>query len=116
MADRTVRRNVALLVDPPRGTAGRPSTALTADQAARLLAAAEADKAMRANVVVSLLTGARTEELWGLTWTTSTSRGTTDRRAMALGAGRRGDQDTPSTRNWLNTESASARDRNSVNP
>jgi hypothetical protein len=28
-----VKRNVALLVDPPRGTAGRPSKALTADQA-----------------------------------------------------------------------------------
>ena len=53
-----VKRNVALLVDPPRGTAGRPSKALTADQAARLLAAAEADEAMRAYVVVSLLTGA----------------------------------------------------------
>ena len=64
-----VKRNVALLVDPPRGTAGRPSKALTADQAARLLAAAEADEAMRAYVVVSLLTGARTEELRALTWT-----------------------------------------------
>jgi hypothetical protein len=47
-----VKRNVALLVDPPRGTAGRPSKALTADQAARLLAAAEVDEAMRAYVVV----------------------------------------------------------------
>jgi hypothetical protein len=64
-----VKRNVALLVDPPRGTAGRPSKALTADQAVRLLAAAEADEAMRAYVVVSLLTGARTEELRALTWT-----------------------------------------------
>ena len=62
-----MKRNVALLVDPPRGTAGRPSEALTADQAARLLAAAEADEAMRAYVVVSLLTGARTEELRALT-------------------------------------------------
>ena len=41
-----VKRNVALLVDPPWGTAGRPSKALMADQAARLLAAAEADEAM----------------------------------------------------------------------
>jgi len=64
-----VKRNVALLVDPPRGTAGRPSKALTADQVARLLAAAEADEAMRTYVVVSLLTGARTEELRALTWT-----------------------------------------------
>jgi integrase len=64
-----VKRNVALLVDPPRGTVGRPSKALTADQATRLLAAAEADDAMRAYVVVSLLTGARTEELRALTWT-----------------------------------------------
>jgi integrase len=64
-----VNRNVALLVDPPRGTASHPSKALTADQATRLLAAAEADDAMRAYVVVSLLTGARTEELRALTWT-----------------------------------------------
>jgi integrase len=42
---------------------------LTADQAARLLAAAEADEAMRAYVVVSLLTGAQAEELRTLTWT-----------------------------------------------
>ena len=48
---------------------GRPSKALTADQAARLLAAAEANEAMRAYVVVSLLTGAGTEELRALTWT-----------------------------------------------
>jgi integrase len=64
-----VKRNVALLVDPPRGTAGRPSRALTADQATRLLTAAEADDAMRAYVVVSLITRARTEELRALTWT-----------------------------------------------
>ena len=64
-----VKRNVALLVDPPRGSAGRPSKALMVDQAARLLSAAEADEAMRAYVVVSLLTGARTEELRALAWT-----------------------------------------------
>ena len=67
---------------------------MTADQAAQLLEAAETDEAMGANVVVSLLTGARTEELRVLTWTHVDLKGkTTDRRAVVLGAGRRGDQD-----------------------
>lgn len=62
-----VRRNVALLCQPPRGTTGRPSKSLTLDQARAVLAAAEGT-AMHAYVVVSLLTGARTEELRALTW------------------------------------------------
>lgn len=62
-----VRRNVALLCQPPRGTAGRPSKSLTFNQARAVLASAEGT-AMHAYVVVSLLTGARTEELRALTW------------------------------------------------
>ena len=62
-----VRRNVALLCDVPRGRAGRPSKSLTLDQAKALLAAAERTS-MYAYIAVSLLTGARTEELRALTW------------------------------------------------
>ena len=62
-----VRRNVALLCDVPRGRAGRPSKSLTLDQAKALVAAAE-DSGMYAYIVVSLFTGARTEELRALTW------------------------------------------------
>lgn len=63
-----VGRNVAALVDAPRGTAGRPSKSLTFAQAEQLVAAAREDRGMRAYVVVSLFTGARTEELRALTW------------------------------------------------
>ncbi|GAA5145807.1 site-specific integrase [Pseudonocardia eucalypti] len=65
-----VRRNVVLLCDCPTGQSGRPSKALNYTQAETLLAAAE-DPAMGsigAYVVVSLLTGARTEELRELAW------------------------------------------------
>jgi hypothetical protein len=58
-----VKRNVALLCDVPRGTAGRPSKSLTLAQAADLLIAAKKYPTMHAYIVVSLLTGARTEEL-----------------------------------------------------
>jgi site-specific recombinase XerD len=63
-----VKRNVALLCDLPKGQPGRPSKSLTREQAERLLRAANDIPAMRAYVVVSLLTGARTEELRALTW------------------------------------------------
>jgi integrase len=63
-----VKRIVALLCDVPRGTAGRPSKSLTLAQAAGLLAPAQKHSTMHAYVVVSLLTGARTEELRALTW------------------------------------------------
>ncbi len=63
-----VKRNVALLCDVPRGTAGRPSKSLTLPQAADLLTAAKKHPTMHAYIVVSLLTGARTEELRALTW------------------------------------------------
>ncbi|MET0996840.1 MAG: tyrosine-type recombinase/integrase [Mycobacterium sp.] len=63
-----VKRNVALLCGVPRGTAGRPSKSLTLAQAADLLTAAQRQPAMYAYIVLSLLTGARTEELRALTW------------------------------------------------
>jgi integrase len=63
-----VKRNVALLCDAPKGSAGRPSKSLTLEQAEQLLRAAASDRPMHAYVVVSLLTGARTEELRALTW------------------------------------------------
>jgi integrase len=63
-----VKRNVVLLVeDIPKGQEGRPSKSLTIDQADALLAAAEGTP-LHAYIVVSLLTGARTEELRALTW------------------------------------------------
>ena len=63
-----VKRNVALLCDLPKGQPGRPSKSLTREQAERLLRAAGENPTMNAYVVVSLLTGARTEELRALTW------------------------------------------------
>jgi integrase len=63
-----VKRNVALLCDVPRETAGRPSNSLTLAQAADLLTATKKHPTMHACIVASLLTGARTEELRALTW------------------------------------------------
>jgi integrase len=62
-----VKRNVVMLCDVPTGLDGRPSKSLTLDQAKAVLAAAEESR-IRAYIVVSLLTGARTEELRALTW------------------------------------------------
>ena len=59
--------NVVLLCDVPTGKAGRPSTALTLDQAEAVLTAATGT-AMYAYIVLSILIGARTEELRALTW------------------------------------------------
>jgi integrase len=59
---------VALLCDlPAAGRDGRPSKALTLAQAAAVLDAAEGT-AMYAYIVLSILIGARTEELRALTW------------------------------------------------
>ena len=58
---------MALLCDIPQGRPGRPSKSLTLAQAGALLAAAE-NTPLHAYIVVSLLTGARTEELRPLTW------------------------------------------------
>lgn len=67
MARDRVRRNVVALCGIPKGTEGRPSKSLTLDQAKAVLDAAEASS-LRAYVILSLLTGARTEELRALTW------------------------------------------------
>jgi integrase len=61
------RRNVSALVDAPRGREGRPSQALTLEQAAALLEAAE-DSRLHAFIVLCLLTGVRSEEARALTW------------------------------------------------
>ena len=65
-----VMRNVVLLCACPTGLGGRPSKALTMAQAESLLEAAMQFRtpAIRAYVVVSLLTGGRTEEMRALTW------------------------------------------------
>ena len=62
-----VRRNVSALVDTPQGREGRPSQALTLEQAAALLEAAE-DSRLHAYIVLCLLTGVRSEEARALTW------------------------------------------------
>lgn len=67
MARDRVKRNVALLCELPKGQPGRPSKSLTLEQARSLLAAAEQSH-LYAYICLSLLTGARTEELRALTW------------------------------------------------
>jgi len=66
-ANRHVLHNVAALVDTPKGQNGRPSRALTAEQAALLLTAAQKAR-LGAYVVLCLLTGIRTEEARALRW------------------------------------------------
>jgi integrase len=56
-----VGRNVATLVDTPKGQAGRPGQSLTMDQASALLAAAEGTR-MDACIALCLATGIRPEE------------------------------------------------------
>ncbi|MEZ7127762.1 tyrosine recombinase XerC [Nonomuraea sp. AD125B] len=63
-----VKRNVVLLCEIPKGKEGRPSKSLTLAQAEAVLKASEGT-ALHAYVVLSLLLGARTEELRALTWT-----------------------------------------------
>ncbi|MED7929562.1 site-specific integrase [Nonomuraea sp. LP-02] len=62
-----VKRNVVLLCEIPKGKEGRPSKSLTLAQAKAVLKASEGT-ALHAYVVLSLLLGARTEELRALTW------------------------------------------------
>ncbi|MDJ0346337.1 tyrosine-type recombinase/integrase [Streptomyces sp. H10-C2] len=62
-----VRRNVALLVDVPEGQTGRPSKALTLEQARAVLVAAQRSR-LNSYVVLSLLVGVRTEEARPLIW------------------------------------------------
>jgi integrase len=67
MARDKVKRNVVALCTVPKGQPGRRSKALTMAQAEAMLTAVKGSR-MQAYVVVSLLTGARTEELRALTW------------------------------------------------
>jgi integrase len=62
-----VGRNVATLVDPPKGAVGRPSRSLTLKQSLALLAMA-GDSRLNAYVVLSLTVGIRTEEARDLRW------------------------------------------------
>ena len=62
-----VGRNVAALVDPPKGAVGRPSRSLTLQQSLALLEAAR-DSRLSAYVVLSLTIGIRTEEARELRW------------------------------------------------
>jgi integrase len=63
-----VGRNVASFVKPTQGKTGRPSRAMTAAEAAALLAAAKDDPRLGAYVILSLTTGIRTEEARALRW------------------------------------------------
>ena len=62
-----VARNVAGLVEPPKGRTGRPSKSFTLEQAKALLAVTEGTR-MHAYVMLSLLAGIRTEEARALRW------------------------------------------------
>ena len=68
-----VGRNVASLVTAPAGRPGRPSRAMTFDQAAALLDAA-AGHPLSAYLTLSLLSGLRTEDCAPCCGRTSTSR------------------------------------------
>ena len=62
-----VARNVATLVETPKGQSGRPSNSLTLQQASALLAAAKGTR-MHAYISLCLATGIRTEEARALRW------------------------------------------------
>ena len=62
-----VGRNVATLVDTPKGQTGRPSKSLTFEQASALLAVTEGTR-MHAYISLCLATGIRTEEARELRW------------------------------------------------
>ncbi|MEV0388750.1 site-specific integrase [Nonomuraea sp. NPDC050643] len=65
-----VKRNIVDLYDVPEERVGRPSQALTLLQAEAVVTAAEqAEVRIRAYILLSMLTGARTEEVRALTWT-----------------------------------------------
>jgi integrase len=66
-ANDLVGRNVAALVQPPRGRAGRPSKSFTVEQAKALLVAAAGTR-WHAYIALSLLAGIRTEEARALRW------------------------------------------------
>jgi len=74
-----VKRNVVMLCIVPTGQPGRESKSFTLAQAEAVLEAAEGT-AMYAYIVLSLLIGARTEELRALTWDHVNLKGDPDAR------------------------------------
>jgi integrase len=62
-----VGRNVATLVETPKGQSGRPSKSFTLEQASALLAVTEGTR-MHAYISLCLATGIRTEEARALRW------------------------------------------------
>jgi integrase len=67
MARDLVKRNVVELADVPAGRAGRKSKSLTPEQVDGVLMLTVTDR-LHTYIVLSLLTGARTEELRALEW------------------------------------------------
>ena len=67
MARDLVKRNVVELTEVPGGQRGRPSKSLTPQQADDVLTKTRPDR-LHNYIVLSLLTGARTEELRALDW------------------------------------------------
>jgi integrase len=67
MAQDLVRRNVVDVAEVPRGRGGRPSKSLTPAQVDAVLTLTATDR-LHNYLVLSLLTGARTEELRALRW------------------------------------------------
>lgn len=67
MARDLVRRNVVELAEVPTGLGGRPSKSLTPEQVDDVLTKTGTDR-MHNYIVLSLLTGGRTEELRALRW------------------------------------------------
>jgi integrase len=93
--------NVASLIKaPPGGSPGRPSRALSVGQAELVLRAAERDR-LHAYVVVSLLTGIRTEEARALLWTDVDLRGDPPRVTVRRSVRAGGDTKTASSRRAL---------------
>jgi hypothetical protein len=66
-AHERVARNVAELIEAPGGKIGRPSKSLTLAQAQAMLTAAAGER-LYLYVVVSLLSGIRTEQIRALCW------------------------------------------------
>ena len=62
-----VRRNVAMLVDPPKGKEGRPSRSMTLAQAQAVLRASRGSW-IHPYIALSVFTGVRTEEARPLKW------------------------------------------------
>ena len=121
MARDKVRRNVVALCAVPAGQAGRPSKSLTLAQAAALLTAAEASP-LHAYIVLSLLSGPRTEEVRALRWSDVDLDGDPDavppvppiRVCAALGAPDRGTPRRPVLAVWPSPDESSTRSPRTV--